>query len=64
MELPFNTKLTHNSLIIMLQAVLNKFWKHNPKNSHCTVTNFPSHKPSKSDEQNIYNTAGEVRMNS
>ena len=35
-----------------------------PQNSSCTATYIPSLKPSKSDEQAIRDTAGEVRTNS
>ena len=34
------------------------------QNSSCTATYLPSHKPSKSDKEDMLGTAGEVRMNS
>ena len=34
------------------------------QNSSCTATDLPSQKPSKLDEQDIRDTAGEVRTNS
>ena len=27
----------------MLRTILNKYWKHHPKNSSCTATYLPSH---------------------
>ena len=34
-----------------------------PQNSRCTASDRPSLKPSKSDEQDMWNTTGKVRMN-
>ena len=35
-----------------------------PQSSSCTATNHPSRKPSKLDKPDMYDTAGELGMNS
>ena len=46
--------------LIMVYALLDKSCKQNPKYSSFKVTYFSSHKPSKLDEQDMLDTAGEV----
>ena len=51
----------------MLQAIMNKSWKKHPmkKQLHnSTKTYLPSQKPSKKDEQDMWDSAGEARTNS
>ena len=48
----------------MLRAILNKTWRQHPQNSNCTATYHPSRKLSKLDEQDMWDTAGEVGANS
>ena len=45
----------------MLRAILNKSWKQHPTKQQLYVTKLSSQKPPKLDEQNMRDTAGEVR---
>ena len=47
----------------MLQATLNKSWKQHPTKQQLYATYHPSQKPSKLDKQDMWDTAGRVRMN-
>ena len=46
----------------MLQVILSKSWKQHP--NICVAIYFLSQNPSKWDEQDMWDTAGEARMNS
>ena len=46
----------------MLHAIFNKSWKQHPQNSSCKTTVLPSLKPSKLDEQDMLDTAGDDKL--
>ena len=48
----------------MLLAILNKFWRHHPQSSSCTVIYHPSLKLSKLDQLCMCDTAEELGTNS
>ena len=57
-----------NSLMAITQECYQLYWKipgvNTQQRSSCTATNHPSWKPFKLDEQDMQDTAGEVRSNS
>ena len=61
------TKRREKILTGILQECYELYWTNpggnTPENRSCTATYHPSRKPSKLDEQNMWDTAGEVRTN-
>ena len=55
------TNSTNLYIYIYIEQILETYI---PQNSSCTVTDHPSRKSSKLDEQDMQETAGELRMNS